>query len=69
MRDRENIKVVAKDSAVYTRDRKSNMSTHCLKGSRLKNMPTPVHTIYNPIGFDPEEVLPLHPHRYADHAR
>jgi hypothetical protein len=25
--------------------------------------------LYNPVGFDPAEILPLHLHRYADHAR
>jgi hypothetical protein len=27
--------------------------------------PTAIRTIYNPIGFDPTEVLPLHLHRYV----
>ena len=43
------------------------MPTRCLKSSRLTTMPT--RTFYNPIGFDPAEVLPLHLHRYADYAR
>jgi hypothetical protein len=61
--------VIAKDSAVYTHDRKSDMTTRCLKGSRFKTKPTACRTIYNPIGFEPQDDLPLHLHRYADHAR
>jgi hypothetical protein len=41
----------------------SNMPTRCLKGTR-HSLP-----IYNPIGFDPQEVLPLFLHRYADYVR
>jgi hypothetical protein len=43
------------------------MPSHCLKGTAREAPPT--RTIYNPVGFDPVEVLPLHLHRYADHAR
>ena len=43
------------------------MPTRCPKGSRRRAPPT--CTVYNPIGFDPAEVLPPHLHRYADHAR
>ena len=45
------------------------MPSHCLKGSRRRTLPTRPRTFYNPVGFDPAEVLPLHLHRYADHAR
>jgi len=45
------------------------MLTRCLKNSRRKTQPTPPRIFYNPIGFDPFEVLPLHLHRYADYAR
>ena len=42
------------------------MPSRCLKGSRQTK---PTRTIYNPVGFDPTEVLPLHLNRYADYAR
>ena len=42
------------------------MSNRCLKS---RQQAKPLRTSYNPIGFDPAEVLPLHLHRYADHAR
>jgi hypothetical protein len=42
------------------------MRSHCLKSSRQTK---PTRTFYNPIGFDPEDVLPFHLHRYADYAR
>ena len=34
-----------------------------------KRLPTANRTFYNPVGFDPAEVLPPPLHRYADHAR
>ena len=37
-----------------------------LKGSR-QSLPT--RSVYNPVGFDPIQVLPVHLHRYADHTR
>ena len=37
-----------------------------LKGSR-QSLPT--RSVYNPVGFDPIEVLPVHLHRYANHTR
>src|SRR5580704_13645479 len=43
------------------------MSSHCVKSSRRKTNPT--RSFYNPIGFDPAEVLPFHLLRYADYAR
>jgi hypothetical protein len=43
------------------------MPSRCLPRSRRRTKPT--HTFYNPVGFDPAEVLPYHLHRYADHAR
>ena len=42
------------------------MPIRCLKSSRQTK---PTRTFYNPVGFDPAEVLPLHLHRYADYAR
>ena len=39
------------------------------RGSRRRTKPTRPRSFYNPIGFDPAEVLPPHLHRYADHAR
>jgi hypothetical protein len=42
------------------------MPIRCLKNSRQTK---PIRTIYNPVGFDPAEVLPFHLHRYADYAR
>ena len=39
------------------------------RGSRRRTQPTRPRSFYNPVGFDPAEVLPLHLHRYADHAR
>ena len=42
------------------------MPTHCLKSGQQAQS---TRTFYNPIGFDPAEVLPLHLHRYADYAR
>ena len=42
------------------------MTTRCLKGTQQTR---PTRTFYNPIGFNPAEVLPLHLHRYADYAR
>jgi hypothetical protein len=44
----------------------STMPVSRLKGSR-QSLPT--RSIYNPIGFDPIEVLPVHLHRYADYSR
>jgi hypothetical protein len=44
------------------------MPTRCPKGSR-RTQPTHPRTFYNPIGFDPTEVLPFHLHPYADYAR
>ena len=34
-----------------------------------KRLRTANHTFYNPVDFDPTEVLPPHLRRYADHAR
>jgi hypothetical protein len=51
--------------AVSTQDRKSIMPTHSLKSSRQS---PPTYTFYNPIGFDPQEVLGIDLHRYADYA-
>jgi hypothetical protein len=42
------------------------MPTHSLSGCRQTK---PTRTFYNPIGFDPAGVLPLHLHRYAEYAR
>jgi hypothetical protein len=42
------------------------MPTRTLKSSRQA---LPTRTIYDPIGFNPAEVLPLNLHRYADYAR
>jgi hypothetical protein len=36
------------------------MSNRCLKS---RQQGKPLRTFYNPIGFDPTEVLPLHLHR------
>ena len=43
------------------------MPSRCLNGSRRGAPPT--RSFYNPVGFNPAEVLPPHLHRYADHAR
>ena len=38
--------------------------------ARTRNrLPTAIRTVYNPIGFDPIEILPDHLRRYSDHAR
>jgi hypothetical protein len=42
------------------------MPTRCLRSSRQTK---PTRTFYNPVGYDPAEVLPLHLHGYADYAR
>jgi hypothetical protein len=42
------------------------MPTRCLRSSRHTK---PTRTFYNPIGFDPVEVFPLHLRRYAAYAR
>ena len=45
------------------------MPPRSLRGSRRKTQPTRPRSFYNPIGFDPAEVLPFHLHRYGDYAR
>jgi hypothetical protein len=50
----------------FPNDRMSTMRSHCLKSSRHTK---PTRSFYNPIDFDPAEVLPLYLHRYADYAR
>ena len=45
------------------------MPSRCPRGSRRRTQPTRPRSFYNPVGFDPAEVLPLHLHRYADYAR
>jgi hypothetical protein len=47
-----------------TRGRKLSMRS-CTKSRSL----VAFRSLYNPVGFDPIEVLPLHLHRYADYAR
>jgi len=42
------------------------MPVSCPQSSRQS---LPARSVYNPVGFDPIEVLPVHLHRYADHAR
>jgi hypothetical protein len=44
----------------------SAMSVSRLKDSRQSSR---TRSVYNPVGFDPIEVLPVRLHRYADHAR
>jgi hypothetical protein len=39
-----------------------------LKDGRRTTKPTRPRSFYNPIGFNPTEVLPFHLHRYADYA-
>ena len=48
----------------YTNGRKPPMIART-----RKRLSTAIRTFYNPVGFDPTEVLPPHLHRYADHAR
>jgi hypothetical protein len=43
------------------------MPSRCRERQRRTTQST--RTFYNPIGFEPTEVLPPHLHRYADHAR
>src|SRR4051812_14813857 len=40
-----------------------------MRACTRKRLPTAFHTYYNPVGFDPAEVLPPHLQRYADYAR
>ena len=47
----------------------SIMPSPASRGSRRRTQPTRPRSFYNPVGFDPAEVLPLHLHRYADYAR
>jgi hypothetical protein len=42
------------------------MPNRCLKS---RPQAKPLRSFYNPIGFDPTEVLPIHLYRYADYAR
>ncbi len=45
------------------------MPSHRLRVSRRRTQPTRPRSFYNPVGFDPLEVLPFQLHRYSDHAR
>ncbi len=45
------------------------MPSHRLRVSRRRTQPTRHRSFYNPVGFDPLQVLPFHLHRYANHAR